>query len=63
VPLGARGTEAERLVAVERTTGPSRFRAVRCRARLVGDRVGLPGAARQALGVAPGDVVHLVPFD
>jgi arginine N-succinyltransferase len=62
-PLGARGTEAERLVAVERTDGPNRFRAVRCRARLAGDRVGLPGAARQALGVAPGDVVHLIPFD
>jgi arginine N-succinyltransferase len=62
-PLGRRGPDAERLVGVERPSGSSRFRAVRCRARLEGDRVRLPVEAQRSLGVAPGDAVHLIPFD
>jgi arginine N-succinyltransferase len=60
LPPGARGEE--RLAAVTRERGANRFRAVRTRAGLDGERVRLPAEARRALGARPGDVVHLVPF-
>jgi arginine N-succinyltransferase len=62
-PLGARASVPEQLVAWERTAGPNRLRAVRTRARLEGGEVRLPEASRRALGVRPGELVHLIPFD
>jgi arginine N-succinyltransferase len=62
-PLGAHGADPEWLVGWERATGPNRLRAVRCRARVAGEEVRLPEAARRALGVPPGAAVHLIPFD
>ncbi len=56
-----RGGE-ERLVGLVRD-GRSRFRAVRCAARVSGDEVRLPAAARELLGARAGDRLHLVPFE
>jgi arginine N-succinyltransferase len=53
----------EKLVAAERAEGRSRFRAVRAFARVDGDDVLLPAEARELLGVARGDRVHVVPFE
>jgi len=61
-PLGAAGRDPEVLAGAVRAAGPNRFRAVRTRARVEGDRVRLPAEARQALGVKPGDAIDLVPF-
>jgi arginine N-succinyltransferase len=58
---GRSGTEM--LVATERPEGKVRFRAARALARVDGDDVLLPAEARELLGVARGDRVHLVPFD
>jgi arginine N-succinyltransferase len=57
-----RERDAERLVGLARTAGRSRFRAVRCPARLDGDVVRLPTAARELLGAEPGERLHLVPL-
>jgi len=51
------------LVAVERATGKSRFRAVKTYGVLVDDAVQLPSTTREVLGVATGDRVHVIPFD
>lgn len=51
------------LVAVERSSGKSRFRAVKSACVLVDDTAQLPAATRDALGVQSGDRVHVVPFD
>jgi arginine N-succinyltransferase len=56
----ARGGE-ERLVGLARP-GRSRFRAVRCAARMAGGELRIPAAARDLLGARPGDPLHLVPF-
>jgi arginine N-succinyltransferase len=53
----------EKLVAAERPAGKVRFRAARTLARVDGDDLLLPAEARELLGVARGDRVHLVPFD
>ncbi|MFL5272282.1 MAG: arginine N-succinyltransferase [Anaeromyxobacteraceae bacterium] len=53
----------EKLVAAERPEGKIRFRAVRAFARVDGDDVLLPAEARELLGVARGDRVHVVPFE
>jgi arginine N-succinyltransferase len=53
----------EWLVGVTRPSGRVRFRAVRTAARLEGDEVRLPAAARERLAVERGDRVHLVPFE
>jgi arginine N-succinyltransferase len=60
-PLG--GEAEERLVAVTRSEGRIRFRAVRCAARLDGDAVRIPERARELLGADPGERLHLVPFE
>jgi arginine N-succinyltransferase len=63
------GTEArpgeveERLVAVERTLGRNRFRAVRCLCSFRDAELRLPEAAVRALGAKPGDRLHTIPFD
>jgi arginine N-succinyltransferase len=56
----ARGGE-ERLVALARG-GRNRFRAVRCLARIEGEGVHVPAAARELLGARAGDRLHLVPM-
>jgi len=60
-PLPPHGDDPERLVGVDRPRGPDRFRAVRCRTRAVGEEVRLPEPARQLLGVAAGETVHMIP--
>jgi len=62
-PLGAAGRDPEFLAGVLRAAGTNRFRAVRTRARVSGEAVRLPLDVRQALGVKPGEPVHLVPFN
>lgn len=54
---------AERLVAVERAEGNSRFRVVRTPCRLDDDKAYLPEKAKALLGVSTGDQIHTVPFD
>lgn len=49
------------LLCIERDRAPF-FTAVGTRYRLEGDRVGLPAAARQVLGVGAGDLVGILPF-
>ncbi len=61
-PLDDGGGEPDRLVALERAEGRSRFRAVRCPARISGEEVRVPARARELLGARTGDRVHLVPF-
>lgn len=53
----------ERLVAVERTTGKSRFRAIRTPCRIDDDRCFLPARAKDLLGIEAGERVHTIPFD
>ncbi len=53
----------ERLVAHERPAGKNRFRAVRTPCRIDGDEAAIPGEARELLGCAPGDRIHVLPFD
>jgi arginine N-succinyltransferase len=60
-PLAGRGED--RLVAVTRTEGRGRFRAVRTESRLEGESLRLPARAREVLGAEPGDRVHVIPFD
>jgi arginine N-succinyltransferase len=57
------GAGEDRLVALIRTSGRNRFRAVRAEARLDGETVRLPARAREVLGADPGDRVHLIPFE
>jgi arginine N-succinyltransferase len=63
------GTEArsgeveDRLVAVERTQGRNRFRAVRCLCNFRDAELRLPETAVRALGAKPGDRLHTIPFD
>ena len=59
-PLEREGPE--RLVALPRSEGRVRFRAVRCAARLGGDEVRIPARARELLGARTGDRLHLIPF-
>ncbi len=51
------------LVATERKDPANRFRAVKTQARVEGDRICLPGWARDLLGVASGEKVALIPFE
>jgi len=53
----------ERLVGVQRTSGKNRFRAVRTPCRLDGEEVAISAEARELLGAAPGDRMHVIPFD
>jgi arginine N-succinyltransferase len=53
----------EHLVAVERSSGKNRFRAVRTACRLDGETASLPAEARKLLGAQPGDKLHLIPFE
>ena len=61
-PLRASGRDPEVLAGVVGAAGPTRFRAVRTRARVTGDAVRLPVEACRALDAKSGDVIHLVPF-
>jgi arginine N-succinyltransferase len=56
------GDGEERLVAVVRPAGRSRFRAVRCASRLEGARLRIPPAARELLAARAGERVHVIPF-
>ncbi len=58
-----RGEAPERLVARTQARGPSRFRAVRTPAHLKAGRLTLPHQAARRLGAAPGETLHLIPFD
>ncbi|HET6436479.1 MAG TPA: arginine N-succinyltransferase [Anaeromyxobacter sp.] len=51
------------LLSLERRSGRNRFRAVRTEARLKKGQVFLPARAAELLAAAPGDPIHLVPFD
>ncbi len=53
----------ERLVAVERSAGKNRFRAVKCACRIDGEEAAIPAEARARLEVEAGDRVHVVPFE
>jgi arginine N-succinyltransferase len=53
----------EMLVAVERTSGRNRFRAVRCPVRLDDRSAMLPARAREALELEPGMKVACIPFE
>jgi arginine N-succinyltransferase len=53
----------ERLVAVTRSEGRIRFRAVRCAARLDGETIRIPEKVRELLGAEPGERLHVVPFE
>jgi arginine N-succinyltransferase len=55
--------DPERLVGLERSRGPGRFRAVRARVRVAAGKVRLTEEARRVLGARPGDLLHLVPFE
>ncbi|MFL5438607.1 MAG: arginine N-succinyltransferase [Myxococcales bacterium] len=57
------GEVEERLVAVERTQGRNRFRAVRSSCSFRDAELRLPQAAIDALGVKPGERLHTIPFD
>ncbi len=57
-----RGGE-ERLVALVKAAGRSRFRAVRCASAVAGDALRIPADVRALLGAAPGDRLHAVPFE
>lgn len=58
-----RGEAGDQLVARTLARGPSRFRAVRTPARLEAGRLSLPRQAARLLGAAPGETLHLIPFD
>ncbi len=60
-PLGP-SAGVESLVAVPRSEGRVRFRAVRTPALLEGGLVRIPEPARRVLEARPGDRTHLVPF-
>jgi arginine N-succinyltransferase len=65
LPPGAEprpGEIEERLVAVERTQGRNRFRAVRSLCSFRDAELRLPEAAADALGVKPGERLHTIPF-
>ena len=57
------GEVEDRLVAVERTQGRNRFRAVRCLCNFRDAELRLPEAAARALAAKPGDRLHTIPFD
>ncbi len=61
--LAPREHEPMKLVGVERSEGKIRFRAVRAQVRVDGDDALLPREARELLQAAPGDRVHVIPFD
>ena len=64
--IGAEGTPGEiedRLVAVERTTGRNRFRAVRAQCSFRDAEVMLPSGAADVLGAKSGDRLHTIPFE
>ncbi|WP_242394091.1 arginine N-succinyltransferase [Anaeromyxobacter oryzisoli] len=56
------GGGEEWLAGIARGEGRTRFRAVRCAARLEGDGVQIPEEAREVLRVRSGERLHLVPF-
>jgi arginine N-succinyltransferase len=66
VPLPGNGTDDDAsphgLVSVERDRAPH-FVAAGSRFRLEGGDVGLPAATMKQLGVGPGDLVGVLPFD
>ncbi len=51
------------LVAAEKREGKARFRAVCCPVRFADQIAYLPGAAKEVLGVKPGEKLSLVPFE
>jgi len=51
------------LVAYEKDSGRSRFRAVRCMARIDNQYAHLPAKAKEALGAPAGAKVSLIPFE
>ena len=61
--LAPRERAPEQLVGVERPEGKVRFRAVRAALRVEGDDALLPAEAKALLEVAPGERVHVVPFE
>jgi arginine N-succinyltransferase len=62
-PRALERDEAERLVAVTRSEGRVRFRAVRTPSRIDGDDLLVPDQARALLQVEPGERVHAIPFE
>jgi arginine N-succinyltransferase len=61
--LEAREHEPLKLVGAERPDRRIRFRAVRAQVRVDGEGALLPREAKELLEVAPGDRVHVVPFE
>lgn len=53
----------EHLVAIERPGGKQKFRACRTACRIDDDKAYLPVEAKRALGLEPGDRVHVIPFE
>jgi arginine N-succinyltransferase len=53
----------ERLVAVERTQGRNRFRAVRALCAFHDADVQIPADAAEVLGAEDGDRLHTIPFE
>lgn len=62
-PLQQEEELPELLVGVDRKGAGNRYRAVRTASRIVGDRIELPAAATEALGIRPGDRLAAIPFD
>lgn len=60
--LDDREAGAEALVGVGAATGPTKFRAMRSRARHSGDRIMLPKATTSQLKLRPGDRIWSVPY-
>lgn len=52
----------ERLVGVQPTSGPLRFKAVRTACRLDDDKAFLPSRSANLLGAKPGDTLFTIPF-
>lgn len=61
VPLERDGED--RLVASTSGEGKAKFCAVRCPARVDGDRIRIPEWAREVLKAGPGQRLHAVPFE
>ena len=61
--LDAPDSGEDRLVAIERRRGRSRFAAVRCPVLFEGETLRIPDEARDRLGARPGQTLHTIPFD